>query len=139
MYLFSHKTKTPISTYSESYRAPTSMKEVYKDPPLWAWEANKFLTPGLTHTMERHVDPKALQKMAKCALQDYSYRGSISGHPYLPEKYWFSQEEAEMRPCREEDFQGGLPEPMCTSLRAPTRNAVCCYNSPAVILPISEP
>lgn len=45
MYLFSRKTKTPISTYTDSYRAPTSIKEVYKDPPLWAWEANKFVTP----------------------------------------------------------------------------------------------
>ena len=45
MFLFSHKTKTPIRTYSDSYRAPTSIKEVYKDPPLWAWEANKFVTP----------------------------------------------------------------------------------------------
>ncbi|XP_028634960.1 spermatid-specific manchette-related protein 1 isoform X2 [Grammomys surdaster] len=93
MFLFSRKTKTPISTYSDSYRAPTSIKEVYKDPPLWAWEANKFVTPGLTQTMHRHVDPEALQKMAKCAAQDYTYKSSISGHPYLPEKYWLSQDE----------------------------------------------
>lgn len=45
MFLFSHKTKTPISTYSDSYRDPTSIKEGYKDPPLWAWEANRFVTP----------------------------------------------------------------------------------------------
>ncbi|KFO35336.1 hypothetical protein H920_03209 [Fukomys damarensis] len=93
MFLFSHKTKTPISTYTDSYRAPTSIKEVYKDPPLWAWEANKFVTPGLTQTMKRHTDPEALQKMAKCAVQDYSYKSSMSGHPYLPERYWLSQEE----------------------------------------------
>ncbi|XP_051021690.1 spermatid-specific manchette-related protein 1 isoform X1 [Acomys russatus] len=93
MFLFSRKTKTPISTYSDSYRAPTSIKEVYKDPPLWAWEANKFVTPGLTQTMHRHVDPEALQKMAKCAAQDYTYKSSVSGHPYLPEKYWLSQDE----------------------------------------------
>ncbi|XP_036033944.1 spermatid-specific manchette-related protein 1 isoform X2 [Onychomys torridus] len=93
MFLFSRKTKTPISTYSDSYRAPTSIKEVYKDPPLWAWEANKFVTPGLTQTMHRHVDPEALQKMVKCAAQDYTYKSSISGHPYLPEKYWLSQDE----------------------------------------------
>ncbi|KAK2507953.1 hypothetical protein MC885_015672 [Smutsia gigantea] len=95
MFLFSRKTKTPISTYSDSYRAPTSIKEVYKDPPLRAWEANKFVTPGLTQTMQRHVDPEALQKMVKCAMQDYCYRDSIPGHPYLPEKYWLSQEEAD--------------------------------------------
>ncbi|KAM5299177.1 myogenesis-regulating glycosidase isoform 3-T3 [Ctenodactylus gundi] len=93
MFLFSRKTKTPISTYTDSYRAPTSIKEVYKDPPLWAWEANKFVTPGLTQTTQRHRDPDALQKMAKCALQDYSYKSSLPGHPYFPEKYWLSQEE----------------------------------------------
>nr|XP_031303112.1 spermatid-specific manchette-related protein 1 [Camelus dromedarius] len=98
MFLFSHKTKTPISTYSDSYRAPTSIKEVYKDPPLWAWEANKFVTPGLTQTVRRHVDPEALQKMVKCAVQDYSYKGSIPGHPYLPEKYWLFQEEDNCNP-----------------------------------------
>lgn len=43
--------------------------------------------------MQRHVDPEALQKMVKCAVQDYSYKGSISGHPYFPEKYWLCQEE----------------------------------------------
>nr|XP_058928816.1 LOW QUALITY PROTEIN: spermatid-specific manchette-related protein 1 [Kogia breviceps] len=95
MFLFSHKTKTPISTYSDSYRAPASIKEVYKDPPLWAWKANRFVTPGLTQTVQCHVDPEALQKMVKCAVQDYSYKSSIPGHPYLPEKYWLSQEEAD--------------------------------------------
>ncbi|XP_051700553.2 sperm microtubule inner protein 6 isoform X1 [Oryctolagus cuniculus] len=99
MFLFSRKTKTPISTYNDSYRAPTSIKEVYKDPPLWAWEANKFVTPGLTQTMERHVDPEALRKMVKCDNQDYTYKSSISGHPYLPEKYWLSQYEDKCSPC----------------------------------------
>ncbi|XP_077004005.1 sperm microtubule inner protein 6 isoform X2 [Tamandua tetradactyla] len=98
MFLFSRKTKTPISTYNDSYRAPTSIKEVYKDPPLWAWEANKFVTPGLTQTSQRHVDPDALQKMVKCAVQDYSYKSSIPGHPYFPEKYWLSQEEDKCNP-----------------------------------------
>uniref|UniRef100_A0A8C6W7E3 Spermatid-specific manchette-related protein 1 n=1 Tax=Nannospalax galili TaxID=1026970 RepID=A0A8C6W7E3_NANGA len=83
MFLFSRKTKTLISTYSDSYRAPTSIKEVYKDPPLWAWKANKFVTP----TMHCHMDPEALQKMVKYAAEDYTYKRSISGHPYLPEKY----------------------------------------------------
>ncbi|XP_016078559.1 PREDICTED: spermatid-specific manchette-related protein 1 isoform X1 [Miniopterus natalensis] len=90
MFLFSRKTKTPISTYSDSYRAPNSIKKVYRDPPLRAWEVNKFVTPGL-----RHVDPEALQRMVKCAVQDYSYRSPIPGHPYLPEKYWLSREEAD--------------------------------------------
>ncbi|XP_060055248.1 sperm microtubule inner protein 6 isoform X2 [Erinaceus europaeus] len=93
MFLFSRKTKTPVSTYTDSYRAPTSIKEVYKDPPLYAWEANKFVTPGLTHTMRRQVDPEALQKMLRCAVEDYTYKSCIPAHPYLPEKYWISQME----------------------------------------------
>ncbi|XP_067600738.1 sperm microtubule inner protein 6 isoform X2 [Pseudorca crassidens] len=98
MFLFSHKTKTPISTYSDSYKDPTSIKEGYKDPPLWAWEANRFVTPGLTQTVQRHVDPEAQQKTVKCAVQDYRYKNSIPGHPYLPEKYWLSQEEDKCNP-----------------------------------------
>ncbi|XP_069861710.1 sperm microtubule inner protein 6 isoform X1 [Dipodomys merriami] len=86
MFLFSRKTKTPISTYSDSFRAPTSIKEVYKDPPLWAWEANKFVTPGLTHVTQRYMDPDTLQ-MNKCATH-------TSGHLYCPEKYWIPQNEA---------------------------------------------
>ncbi|XP_042553154.1 spermatid-specific manchette-related protein 1 isoform X2 [Dipodomys spectabilis] len=86
MFLFSRKTKTPISTYSDSFRAPTSIKEVYKDPPLWAWEANKFVTPGLTHATQRYMDPDTLQ-MNKCTTH-------TSGHPYCPEQYWIPQNEA---------------------------------------------
>nr|XP_019590105.1 PREDICTED: spermatid-specific manchette-related protein 1 [Rhinolophus sinicus] len=95
MFLFSRKTRTPISTYSDSYKAPTSIKEVYRDPPLRAWEANKFVTRGLSQSMWR---PEALQKMLKGAVQDYSCKGSIPGHPYLPEKYWLSQEEDKCNP-----------------------------------------
>lgn len=53
---------------------------------------------GLTQTMQRHVDPEALQKMVKCAVQDYSYKSSIAGHPYFPEKYWLCQEEGRSSP-----------------------------------------
>ncbi|XP_013378425.1 PREDICTED: spermatid-specific manchette-related protein 1 isoform X5 [Chinchilla lanigera] len=128
MFLFSHKTKTPISTYTDSYRAPTSIKEVYKDPPLWAWEANKFLTPGLTQTMKRHTDPEALQKMARCAAQDYSYKSSIPGHPYLPEKYWLSQEE-ENKCCP--SYLGS--DPYCTWRTGPYSST--CWNKYTTCLP----
>ncbi|XP_069430062.1 sperm microtubule inner protein 6 isoform X2 [Ovis canadensis] len=112
MFLFSRKTKTPISTYSDSYRAPTSIKEVYKDPPLWAWEANKFVTRGLTQTAQRHVDPDALQKMLKCAVQDYSCKGSIPSHPYFPEKYWLCPEEADK--CNP-NYLCGNPNYLCSN------------------------
>ncbi|XP_075415069.1 sperm microtubule inner protein 6 [Tenrec ecaudatus] len=95
MFLFSRKTKTPISTYTDSYRAPTSIKEVYKDPAMWAWEPNKFVTPGLTHTTGHHMDQEALQKMVRCAMHDYSYKNPMQDHLYFPEKYWLSQEEGD--------------------------------------------
>lgn len=58
--------------------------------------------------MQRHVDPEALQKMVKCAVQDYSYKGFIPGHPYFPEKYWL---------CQEEGRASLLTYPMRTPLR----------------------
>uniref|UniRef100_A0A5F8H0L9 Chromosome 6 open reading frame, human C9orf24 n=1 Tax=Monodelphis domestica TaxID=13616 RepID=A0A5F8H0L9_MONDO len=96
MFLFAHKTKTPISTYTDSYRAPASIKQDYKDPPLWAWEENKFVSPGLKKPMlEQHVDQQSLEKMVKRAVEEYSYKGSVPGNPYLPQKYWISEAEAE--------------------------------------------
>uniref|UniRef100_A0A4W2I5L1 Spermatid-specific manchette-related protein 1 n=1 Tax=Bos indicus x Bos taurus TaxID=30522 RepID=A0A4W2I5L1_BOBOX len=132
MFLFSRKTKTPISTYSDSYRAPTSIKEVYKDPPLWAWEANKFVTPGLTHTAQRHVDPDALQKMLKCAVQDYSYKGSIPSHPYFPEKYWLCPEEDRCNP----NYLCGNPNYLCSNQYNTWRmGPYNCWNKCTTYLP----
>ncbi|XP_020761656.2 myogenesis-regulating glycosidase isoform X1 [Odocoileus virginianus] len=133
MFLFSRKTKTPISTYSDSYRAPTSIKEVYKDPPLWAWEANKFVTPGLTQTAQRHVDPDALQKMLRCAGQDYSYRGSIPSHPYFPEKYWLCPEEADK--CNP-NYLCGNPNYLCSNRYNTWRmGPYNCWNKCTTYLP----
>ncbi|KAM6170087.1 sperm microtubule inner protein 6 [Rhynchocyon petersi] len=127
MFLFSRKTKTPISTYKDSYRAPTSIKEVYKDPALWAWEPNKFVTPGLSRTMKRHVDPDALQKMIRCAVQEYSYKNSIPGHPYFPQKYWLSEEEEICGP-------NYLWDDQCATWRiAPYSSA--CWNKYTTCLP----
>ncbi|XP_006734657.1 spermatid-specific manchette-related protein 1-like isoform X2 [Leptonychotes weddellii] len=44
-------------------------------------------------------------------------------------------------PCTERRFRPLCKEQPteCIALRAPARNAMCCYNSPAVILPLSEP
>ncbi|XP_049627031.1 spermatid-specific manchette-related protein 1 [Suncus etruscus] len=90
MFLFSHKTKTPISTYTDSYRVPTSIKEVYKDPSLRVWEVNKFVTRGLTQRMQHPENLDDLQRMVNCTMQDYTYKDTFTGHPYFPEKYWIS-------------------------------------------------
>ncbi|XP_006898570.1 PREDICTED: spermatid-specific manchette-related protein 1 isoform X1 [Elephantulus edwardii] len=132
MFLFSAKTKTPISTYKDSYRAPTSIKEVYKDPALWAWEPNKFVTRGLTQTMERHMDPDALQKMIRCAVQEYSCKNSIPGHPYFPEKYWLSQEEAER--CCPNYLYGN----QCVTWRTGPCNSICWNKYTTCLPPLSK-
>ncbi|XP_020761658.2 myogenesis-regulating glycosidase isoform X3 [Odocoileus virginianus] len=113
--------------------APTSIKEVYKDPPLWAWEANKFVTPGLTQTAQRHVDPDALQKMLRCAGQDYSYRGSIPSHPYFPEKYWLCPEEADK--CNP-NYLCGNPNYLCSNRYNTWRmGPYNCWNKCTTYLP----
>ncbi|XP_062476432.1 sperm microtubule inner protein 6 [Pezoporus occidentalis] len=49
MFLFSKKHKTPVSTYTDSYRPPHSVKHAISDRRLVeTWKENKFLTQGLT-------------------------------------------------------------------------------------------
>ncbi|NXD73811.1 SMRP1 protein, partial [Eolophus roseicapillus] len=49
MFLFSKKHKTPVSTYTDSYRPPCSVKKAMCDWGLLeAWKENKFVTQGLT-------------------------------------------------------------------------------------------
>ncbi|XP_051821902.1 spermatid-specific manchette-related protein 1 isoform X1 [Antechinus flavipes] len=96
MFLFAHKTKTPLSTYADSYRHPATIKQDYKDPPLWAWEENKFITKGLRKPMvECHVDQQSLEKVVKNAVEDYTHKPPVTGKPYLPQKYWIPEAEAE--------------------------------------------
>ncbi|XP_074186754.1 sperm microtubule inner protein 6 isoform X2 [Rhinolophus sinicus] len=65
-------------------------------PPFHSSCLQRRMRPqGLSQSMWR---PEALQKMLKGAVQDYSCKGSIPGHPYLPEKYWLSQEEDKCNP-----------------------------------------
>ncbi|NWS41832.1 SMRP1 protein, partial [Probosciger aterrimus] len=49
MFLFSKKHKTPVSTYTDSYRPPYSVRKAMCDWGLQeAWKENKFVTQGLT-------------------------------------------------------------------------------------------
>ncbi|XP_074052684.1 sperm microtubule inner protein 6 isoform X4 [Macrotis lagotis] len=99
MFLFAHKTKTPISTYTDSFRPPSSIKQDYKDPPLWAWEENKFISRGLKKPMlENQINKQSLEKMVKRAVEEYSYKGSVPGNSYLPNKYWISEAEERCNP-----------------------------------------
>uniref|UniRef100_A0A452J581 Uncharacterized protein n=1 Tax=Gopherus agassizii TaxID=38772 RepID=A0A452J581_9SAUR len=95
MFLFAHKTKTPISTYTESYRPPCTVKQTYRERPFTLWEENKFITEGLTMPrVENQVNQAQLEKMIKRAVQDYSYKNTIEPTAYRPEKYWVTRPEA---------------------------------------------
>uniref|UniRef100_A0A8C3STS9 Chromosome 9 open reading frame 24 n=1 Tax=Chelydra serpentina TaxID=8475 RepID=A0A8C3STS9_CHESE len=94
MFLFAHKTKTPISTYTESYRPPGTVKQTYREPPFTLLEENKFITEGLTvPRVENQVNQAHLEKMIKHAVQDYSYKNTIEPTAYRPEKYWVTRPE----------------------------------------------
>ncbi|EAW58458.1 chromosome 9 open reading frame 24, isoform CRA_c [Homo sapiens] len=74
--------------------------------------------------------PPALPWLRKCLL----------GPPLLSARDGLLRQRGALhRPPPAALVPGATDCKMCTSLRAPARNAVCCYNSPAVILPISEP
>uniref|UniRef100_A0A8D2LP56 Chromosome 9 open reading frame 24 n=1 Tax=Varanus komodoensis TaxID=61221 RepID=A0A8D2LP56_VARKO len=90
MFIFSHKTATPISTYTDSYRIPRRTKESYTEPSLRLGEAKWGLT---VPRVEHPVDQAHLEKMVKQAEQEYSYRNSIEPTAYRPYKYWVTREE----------------------------------------------
>ncbi|NXX78175.1 SMRP1 protein, partial [Urocolius indicus] len=49
MFLFTKKYKTPVSTYTNDYRPPCSVRKIDQDQTLQQlWKENKFITPGLT-------------------------------------------------------------------------------------------
>ncbi|EMP29434.1 Putative protein C9orf24 like protein [Chelonia mydas] len=94
MFLFARKTKTPISTYTDSYRAPNSMRKTFQEPPMTLWSENKFVTEGLTvPRVENQVNQAHLEKMIKHAVQEYSYKNTIEPTAYRPEKYWLTRPE----------------------------------------------
>lgn len=50
MFLFAHKTKTPISTYADSFRPPNTMKKTFEEAPVAMWTENKFVTQVKRYT-----------------------------------------------------------------------------------------
>lgn len=51
MFLFAHKTKTPISTYADSFRPPNTMKKTFEEAPVTMWSENKFVTQVTLNVM----------------------------------------------------------------------------------------
>ncbi|XP_034262300.1 sperm microtubule inner protein 6 isoform X1 [Pantherophis guttatus] len=99
MFLFATKTKTPISTYTDSYRPPNTMKKAFEEAPMTLWSENKFVTQGLTIPKVDHpLDQAHLEKMVKRAVQEYAYKNTIEPTAYRPYKYWVSREEEKFNP-----------------------------------------
>ncbi|XP_053154899.1 spermatid-specific manchette-related protein 1 isoform X2 [Hemicordylus capensis] len=99
MFIFAHKTSTPLSTYTDSYRAPRRTKDNYEEPSFKAWEQNKYITQGLTvPRVESRVDQAHLEKMVKRAVQEYSYKNTMEPSAYRPYKYWVTREEEKFNP-----------------------------------------
>ncbi|NWS58217.1 SMRP1 protein, partial [Chunga burmeisteri] len=84
MFLFSKKHKTPVSTYTNSYRLPRSIKKTIQEQgPLQLWKENKFVTPGLTMPpVQNLVSQGQPEQLIKAAMQEYS-RNTID-----PAAYW---------------------------------------------------
>ncbi|XP_025050790.1 spermatid-specific manchette-related protein 1 isoform X2 [Alligator sinensis] len=99
MFLFARKTKTPISTYTDSYRPPNSMRKTFQEPPMTLVKENKFVTEGLTMPrVENPVNQAHLERMIKQAVQEYSYKSSIDPTAYRPDKYWITRPEETYNP-----------------------------------------
>ncbi|KFP81363.1 Spermatid-specific manchette-related protein 1 [Apaloderma vittatum] len=99
MFLFSKKHKTPVSTYTDSYRPPHSVKKAYRDETARpVFKENKFVTQGLTvppvQNQASQIQPKDL---IKAEMQEY-YRNTIDPSAYWPQKYWMTRSEEKYNP-----------------------------------------
>ncbi|KAM9588568.1 sperm microtubule inner protein 6 [Morphnus guianensis] len=99
MFLFSKKHKTPVSTYTDSYRPPCSVKKtIQEQAPQELWKENKFVTQGLTMPpVQNPVSQGRPKQLIKAAMQEY-YRNTIDPAAYWPEKYWLARFEEKYNP-----------------------------------------
>ncbi|KAM8792999.1 sperm microtubule inner protein 6 [Eudromia elegans] len=96
MFLFAQETKTPVSTYTDSYRPPSSVKKTFQEPPSLLWKENKFVTKGLA--MPPVPSPGQQEKLLKAAAQELAYRNAVEPSAYQPEKYWVTRQEERYNP-----------------------------------------
>uniref|UniRef100_A0A8C3PX05 Spermatid-specific manchette-related protein 1 n=1 Tax=Chrysolophus pictus TaxID=9089 RepID=A0A8C3PX05_CHRPC len=122
MFLFAQKHKTPVSTYTDAYRPPCSMKKtIYEKAPQQLWNENKFVTQGLTMPQEQNMSHQGQpEKLIKAVMQEYLYRNAIDPTAYWPEKYWLTKPEGTASSHLSPSVTQG------TSLRATGQGAVSC-------------
>ncbi|NXL88190.1 SMRP1 protein, partial [Alectura lathami] len=98
MFLFNQKHKTPVSTYTDSYRPPCSLKKLEKSPPQLCKE-NKFVTQGLRRFWQQNASNQGqLEKLTKAVMEDYLYQNAIDPTAYWPKKYWLMTREEKYSP-----------------------------------------
>ncbi|NXH68111.1 SMRP1 protein, partial [Hydrobates tethys] len=99
MFLLSKKHKTPISTYTDSYRPPCSVKKsIQEQAPPQLWKENKFVTQGLTMPPVRNPASQGQpEQLISAAMQEY-YRNTTDPAAYWPEKYWLARSEEKYNP-----------------------------------------
>ncbi|XP_075383589.1 sperm microtubule inner protein 6 [Mycteria americana] len=99
MFLFSKKHKTPISTYTDSYRPPCSVKKTIREQaPQQLWKENKFVTQGLRMPpVQNPASQGQPELLIKAAMQEY-YRNTIDLAAYWPEKHWLARSEEKYNP-----------------------------------------
>ncbi|NWX90471.1 SMRP1 protein, partial [Nothoprocta pentlandii] len=99
MFLFAQETKTPVSTYTDSYRPPNSVKKTFQEPPSLLWKENKFVTKGLAMPpVPSAGSPGQQERLLKAAAQELAYRNAVEPSAYQPEKYWVTRQEERYNP-----------------------------------------
>ncbi|NXX06473.1 SMRP1 protein, partial [Larus smithsonianus] len=99
MFRFSNKHKTPISTYTDSYRPPCSIKKTtYKQSSQQLWKENKFVTQGLTlPPVQNPASQGEPEHLIKVAMQEH-YRNTIDAATYWTNKYCLARSEEKYKP-----------------------------------------
>ncbi|NXN12305.1 SMRP1 protein, partial [Indicator maculatus] len=98
MFLFSKKLKTPVSTYTDSYRPPCSVRKPIKECAQSLWRENTCVTEGLTVPPVHNPSSQGqLEQLMQAAAQAY-HRNLTDPTAYRPEKYWLDRSEEKYNP-----------------------------------------
>ncbi|KFO73865.1 Spermatid-specific manchette-related protein 1 [Cuculus canorus] len=91
MFLFSRKYKTPISTYTDHYRPPCTVRKTINDRVYYKlWDTNKFVTKGLTLSRQENMTTQGEPE------KYYQHANDSASH--WPEKYCLTRTEEKYNP-----------------------------------------
>ncbi|NXU79706.1 SMRP1 protein, partial [Oreotrochilus melanogaster] len=102
MFLFSKKLKTPVSTYTDSYRPPCSVRKTMQSQEMLKsmqeMGENRFITQGLWSPPPQVPAIQGQpEHLIKSVTQEY-YRNSMGSSPFCPESRWLAQSEEKYKP-----------------------------------------